>query len=727
MSRTSFQSIASNRVFHQASLPRDPQGNIMKVSQYFGENSFSYQSSKLLSDQQKEELNEVRQHSRPLRKELAAAVANALTEWALSKGATHYCHWFQPLTGATAEKHDGFIDFDNERAIEKFSASQLMHGEPDASSFPNGGTRSTFEARGYTTWDMTSPVFIMESNNGKTMCIPTAFVSYHGDALDIKTPLLRSVSKVSEEATKFLNLIGDDKVTSVNVTCGAEQEYFLIDKSFYFARPDLAMSGRTVFGSLTSRNQQLDDHYFGVIPERVLDFMQELEVELYRLGVPAKTRHNEVAPGQFELACIFREANLAADHNQIVMAMLKKIAEKHNFIALLHEKPFAGVNGSGKHLNWSMADSLGHNLLEPGTNPHENYRFLAMVAIVTKTIFKHAEVIRASIASHGNDHRLGANEAPPSILSVFLGSTLFDILESIRQDKEYISKGKIELDLGATQLANLFKDNTDRNRTSPFAFTGNKFEFRAVGSNQAVGFPLSILNACIADVLAEANEYISKGLGEGSDIQTVLTSMIKNFYAESFQVVFNGDGYSDDWIEEANKRGLPNLKNTAHALAVFNDVKKMGCFQEMGIFNQNEMEARYNILLERYILHREIEFNVLVNLVNQNVLPITLKYKSEISEGIQSGKAIGADCSVEQSLLKSVSELVKNLYERTTNLSAKLDELHSSGDEQAIAFKIADDLFPLSEEIAECCNTLEDLVPDDIWTLPKYYNMLFVR
>jgi len=473
---------------------------------------------------------------------LATKVANSVLEWAISKGATHFCHWFQPLTGSTAEKHDAFLSFDNDRPIEALSASQLMQGEPDASSFPNGGSRATFEARGYTTWDLTSPLFIQNSSNGKTLVIPTAFVSYHGDALDTKTPLLRSELKVNEVVTKFCHLTGMKDVGRITTTCGAEQEYFLIDKAFYFSRQDLVMTGRALFGSLTSRNQQLEDHYFGMIEDRVLAYMQEVEIELYKMGIPAKTRHNEVAPGQFELAPIFKDTNVAADSNQVVMTVLRNVALKHDFVCLLHEKPFAGVNGSGKHLNWSMSTDTGVNLLEPGHDPQDNYRFLAVLATVTEAVQRHADIIRMGIASHSNDHRLGANEAPPSIMSVFLGTTLTEILNSMISGGKYVASNKTILDLGTRQLADLFKDNTDRNRTSPFAFTGNKFEFRACGSSASIGYPLSLLNAAVADVFEETNKFIEDEISKGKSADEALLAVILKWYGNAQKSVFNGDG-----------------------------------------------------------------------------------------------------------------------------------------------------------------------------------------
>lgn len=707
-------------------VPVNEQGKFLKVSQYFGENVYNYHLSKSLSLEDKDALKQVIDGKRAIDKQLATKVANSVLEWANSKGATHFCHWFQPLTGSTAEKHDAFISFDNDRAIEHLSATQLMQGEPDASSFPNGGSRATFEARGYTTWDLTSPIFIKESPNGKTLVIPTAFVSYHGDALDTKTPLLRSDLRINEVVTKFCNLIGMKEVNKVITTCGAEQEYFLVDKAFYFSRPDLVMTGRTLMGSLTSRNQQLEDHYFGMIEDRVLAYMQEVEIELYKMGIPAKTRHNEVAPGQFELAPIFKDANVAADNNQIIMTILRNVALKHDFVCLLHEKPFAGVNGSGKHLNWSMSTDSGVNLLEPGHNPHENFRFLAVVATIVEAVYRHADVIRMGIASHSNDHRLGANEAPPSIMSVFLGSTLTSIFESMISGGKYVASSKTLLDLGARQLADLFKDNTDRNRTSPFAFTGNKFEFRACGSTASIGYPLSLLNAAVADVFEETNKFVEEEIAKGKSQDDVLTAVILKWYGNAQKVVFNGDGYSQEWVKEAEKRGLGNMRTTPEAIAVLKDAKKTNFLMKTGVFKESEIATRHNVMLERYIKCREIEFKTQAQMVLKNVIPVAVEYKAQLAESIKKQKDAGSDSSLELELLKDLANVSKSLFEQTQNLISTLDDLHKN-DEETVARKIAQDLLPQSVQIADLCNRIEELVPDENWPFPKLYDMLFIR
>lgn len=710
-------------------VPCDVNGNPLRVSEYYGENVFDFMKSEILTKQDKIDLQEVLQKKRDLTKEMADKFANAVLNWATSKGATHFTHWFQPMTGSTAEKHDAFLSIENGQPIEKLSASQLTQGEPDASSFPHGGSRSTFEARGYTSWDLTSHIFLKTHENGKTLTIPTAFVSYHGDALDIKTPLLRSITKLSDAASKFLNLIRDPKsrdeeIKGIDISCGCEQEYFLIDKSLYFERPDLVMSGRTLFGASTSRNQQLEDHYFGTVPERVLAFMQEVEVELYRLGIPAKTRHNEVAPGQFELAPIFDKANIAVDQNQMVMSILQSVAMKHDFICLLHEKPFMGINGSGKHLNWSMGCAEIGNMLEPTNTPHTNYRFLATVAIICEALNRHGGSLRTAIASHSNDHRLGANEAPPSIISAFLGDTLTKILEAYAAGNKYSEEDTSFLDLRADQLARLVRDNTDRNRTSPFAFTGNKFEFRAVGSSQNVGIPLTILNGAVADVFNDVNIRIEKELAEGKSVNDILISLTKDLYKGAKNVVFNGDGYSQEWQEEAARRGLPNMKTSAEALKVINDSEKNNFLIKLGIYSKDELTMRYNVRVERYCKHRIIEFRTLINLIHKDILPAAIEYKGLLASSIDEQKDVGIDAKVDLILLKNINDSVTRLHTNTIKLSTETENL---GEEIKDAEKIASELLPLSEEIACEIAFLEENVSEDLWPLPTYYDLLFVR
>lgn len=727
-SRFAAKNEAINRPFHSSQIPRDAQGQPLKTSQYFAENIFNVQLSRSIPETAKKELADVLATGKTLSKELAEILASAVTEWAVSKGATHFCHWFQPLTGVPAEKHDSFLGLDKDRPIEKLSASQLMQGEPDASSFPHGGSRSTFEARGYTSWDITSPMFIIEGPNGKTLCIPTAFISYNGDALDIKTPLLRSCSRINEIATKFLNLIGNtkEKVTHVDVTAGTEQEYFLVDKVFYYLRPDLVMTGKTLFGSLTAKNQQLEDHYFGTIRNRVLSFMQDLEIELYKLGVPAKTRHNEVAPGQYELAPIYRNANIASDQNQLVMATLERLALKHDFKVLLHEKPFSGINGSGKHVNWSLADNLGRNLFNPGETLHDNYRFLAFVSMVMEAINRHADIIRAGIAGHGNDHRLGANEAPPSIISIYLGETLSQIFESLESGGGVIPSKKTVLDVGANQLARLFKDNTDRNRTSPFAFTGDKFEFRAVGAPAAVGFPISILNAAFAEVMDESCGIIQKEMASGKTADEALITLAKKWYRNASQVVFNGDGYSEEWVKEANRRGLPNFRNTPDSLSCFKDSARVEFLNKMGVFRPEEIKTRYNVLLHRYITHRHIECETFKQMVAQYVIPTIIKYKESVAHAIKHQKDIGMESRMEKAVYQELNNISDELYGNYTQFLAKYEEVKKL-EEETHAKKIATELLPLMEKMAVSCNVVEERMPDELWPLPKYYDMLFVH
>ncbi|MDH4467929.1 MAG: glutamine synthetase III [Bacteriovoracaceae bacterium] len=723
--KDSRKSIALRRPLERQ-VPAGPQGRPLKISQYYGENVFYVLESKSLKKETREALGDVLSGKKTLTKEMANDVAGVVLDWALEKGVTHFCHWFQPLTGDTAEKHDSFLSIEAGRPIEKLSASQLIQGEPDASSFPSGGTRSTFEARGYTTWDLTSPIFIRDGLNGKTLYIPTAFVSYHGDALDAKTPLIRSNNSLGKNATKFLTTAGFKDVDHVQVTCGVEQEYFLVDKIFAQDREDIIMTGRSLIGSLTSRNQQLEDHYFGTIPDRVLAFMQDVEIELYRLGIPAKTRHNEVAPGQFELAPIFTEANVANDQNKLVMSTLRQVADRHGFLCMLHEKPFKGINGSGKHLNWSMSDNKGRNLLEPSKTPHENTTFLAIVAVVCQAVFKRSIALRASIASHSNDHRLGANEAPPSIISVFLGDTLTKILETLIADHAYTPEEQKILDLGANQLANLLKDNTDRNRTSPFAFTGNKFEFRAVGSSASIGLPLAVLNAAVSDSFAAATTKLETYLSSGLKIQEALQKLTKEIYKECKAIVFNGDGYSSDWVKEAEKRGLPNYRTTPDSLIAFGEKKNHEFLTTQNVFTESELHSLNNVSLERYIKYRSIEVQGMKKLVDRFVLPAAFAYKNELAQTVYHSKEISCPADVELSRLTSLAHHLKEIdgiYKQLNDTWAKTHH----GTEEEVAKKIANEIMPLVEKIATECNVLEDSIPESYWPLPSYFDLLFLR
>ena len=725
MSKKAMRNEVINRKIREIDYPLDHEGNPIKASQLFGESTFDYHTAREIPDPIRKEILEVSKTFKPISKEHASVVANAALEWAMARGATHFCHWFQPLTGSTAEKHDAFITVENGMPIEQLSATQLMQGEPDASSFPNGGTRSTFEARGYTTWDLNSPMFLLDGPNGKTLCIPTAFISYTGHALDIKTPLLRSEVKISNAATRFLKASGIKDVESVTTTCGPEQEYFLIDKAFYYARPDLVMTGRTLFGSPSAKNQQLDDHYFGDISDRVMAVMQELDLELYKLGIYAKTRHNEVAPGQYEIAPIFKESNIASDNNQLLMATLRRIAQKHDFEVSYHEKPFAGINGSGKHLNWSLSTNTGMNLLSPGDEPHSNFRFLATVTSIIEAVKRHGGMIRTSIASASNDHRLGANEAPPSIISVYTGDTLEKIFEEIRKGEKVTSQEVGSIESGAQQLAKLSKDNTDRNRTSPFAFTGNRFELRACGSDMAIGLPLSILNGAVAEVFNEAADYLENETKNGTSINEALIGLSKKWLTNSHQVIFNGDGYSDEWVEEAKKRGLPNLKTSADALPLFKDEKATNFLTSQEIYSKDELVMRHNVLVERYNTTRHIEFNTMISMINQYVFPSVVKYKNELSQCVKNQKDIGIESAFEKEIYKKLNFASESLYNRLNQLHNALSELPTDINEEAKA--IADKVLPLSEEMATFCGQIEELVPDEYWALPKFYDMLFIR
>ena len=705
--------------------PLDANGNPIPVSEYFGDNAFDATKASVIPKAIRKEVKEFIHSRQALSKDKVEVIAAAVTNWAISKGCSHFCHWFQPLTGGTAEKHDAFLSFEDSKPIEKLTVSQLMQGEPDASSFPNGGARSTFEARGYTTWDLSSPMFIMESANGKTLCIPTAFISYTGESLDNKTPLLKSLSYLSKEASRFYNLIGED-VKSVHTSVGCEQEYFLVDKALHHARPDLLMTGRTVFGAASTKNQQLDDHYFGIIPSRVMAFMQELDHELYKLGIPAKTRHNEVAPGQFEIAPIFCEANVAADQNQLVMATIKNVAEKHSFVAMLHEKPFAGINGSGKHVNWSITDDKGRNKLEPGLDPAHNLSFLASVSIVLKAVYDHSAALRMSIASVGNDHRLGANEAPPAIISVFLGDALAEIFEQLVEGKSLSeSKSKVLMDVGATQLMNLMKDNTDRNRTSPFAFTGNKFEFRAVGATMPVNLPVSILNAAVATAFKDAADYVESALAKGEGKEEALFNLIVRDAQLSQKVVFNGDGYSDEWVAEAETRGLPHLRTTPDALAVLQDTQLTKFLVDGDVMNERELDMRYNVLIERYNGLRTIELNTLLNITHQSIIPVGLEYKKDIAVGIRATEDIGMKTDGEREIYELVDNTLANVFNHAKAMRSKLADMPT--EESDCARYIVQELFPMSEELAGYCSELEVLVPDSKWPLPKFEELLFMR
>ncbi len=597
----------------------------------FGENTFNDQvmREKLPKDVYKK-LRETIRKGAKLDLSIANSVAHAMKEWAISKGVTHFTHWFQPQTGLTAEKHDSFFELEADgQVIERFKGDQLVQGEPDASSFPSGGRRTTFEARGYTMWDPSSPAFIIEGpNGGGILCIPSVFISYTGEALDKKTPLLRSMESINKAALRVLRLFGNTKASRVVPTVGTEQEYFLIDKRYFNLRPDLRLTGRTLIGAEPPKGQQLEDHYFGTIKERVLAFMQDAEQELYRLGVPAKTRHNEVAPHQYEIAPIFAELNVGADRNQLIMEILRKTANRHGLALLLHEKPFKGVNGSGKHNNWSISDSEGNNLLDPGKTPEENLQFLVFLVAILRAVYQYGDLLRASIASAGNDHRLGANEAPPAIMSVFLGERLTEILNDIKAGKEIKKTEEFIIDLGISKLPSILRDNTDRNRTSPFAFTGNKFEFRAVGSAASISLPNTVLSAAVADSLDVISNEIESELKKGTEFNAAVLNVLKKHIIETEPIRFEGNNYSKEWEEEAARRGLPNVKRTAYALDAFIAPKNVEMLLRQNVFSKEELEARYHIRLEQYVKTLDIEVDTLCDIIQTSVLPAALKYQS---------------------------------------------------------------------------------------------------
>lgn len=667
---------------------------------------------------------------------IAESVAQAMKEWAIENGATHYCHWFQPMTGATAEKHDAFIAFDKDgNLIENFSGSQLIQGEPDASSFPSGGMRTTFEARGYTAWDPSTPAFLMKGAEGTTLCIPSIFISYHGEALDEKTPLLRSARALSDAAVKLLHLLGNTKVNKVKTYLGAEQEYFLIDRSLYEQRPDLIMTGRTLIGALPPKNQQLEDHYFGSIPDRVLEFMQELERELYLLGVPAKTRHNEVAPHQFEIAPIHEETPLAADHNLLIMEMLRRVAERKDLALLIHEKPFAGINGSGKHNNWSLGADVGGNLLDPGDTPESNLQFLVFLVAVLKAVHKRAAVLRASVANPGNDHRLGANEAPPAIMSVFLGDQLSAILDAIENGDMKKTTEKQFIDLNISHIPTLNKDNTDRNRTSPFAFTGNKFEFRAVPSSMPVAIPNMVLNTIMAEAIDEIREAIEAEMKSGKDLEAAVFEVLRREIKATKPIRFEGDGYSEAWQKEAKKRGLPNHRTLAEAMKVWKDKNVRDLFVKYGVLTETEIDARYTVRLERYIKAIDIEAKTLAMMIRTQILPACLRFQSQVAESI--GKLMQVDKSLKLgqstkkkqfALLSVLANDIAELMSRTEKLEKLTAEIHhQKGGIEAQAKYCAELIMPAMNHVREIADKLEGEIDSKLYPIPTYMELLFMH
>jgi glutamine synthetase len=694
----------------------------------FGENTFNEETmrERLPKDTYKKLMATIKKGAK-LDMSIANDVAHAMKEWALEKGVSHYTHWFQPQTGLTAEKHDAFLEIDDGIPVERFRGNQLVQGEPDASSFPSGGSRTTFEARGYTMWDPSSPAFIAEGPKGGILCIPSVFISYTGEALDKKTPLLRSMDAIDKAALRVVKMFGNDTATRVVTTIGTEQEYFLIDKAFFNLRPDLQYTGRTLIGAQPPKGQQLDDHYFGTIKERVLEFMQDVETELYKLGVPAKTRHNEVAPHQFEIAPIYGSSNVASDRNQITMEVLKKIGNRHGLAVLLHEKPFALVNGSGKHNNWSMEDSDGNNLLDPGDTPEENLQFLVFLVSTLRAVHQYGDLLRMTIASAGNDHRLGANEAPPAIISVFLGEQLSRILDEIKDGKVASATNAEIIDLGLSNLPSIMRDNTDRNRTSPFAFTGQKFEFRAVGSSASVSMSNTVLSSAVAESATLIADEIEAAVKGGKDLKEAVLPVLQKYIKETEAIRFEGNNYSQEWADEAERRGLPNVKRTGYALDAWVADKNMALLKNQGIFStDDEIQSRYNTKLEQYITALEIEADTFCDLVETRVIPAAISYQKELADTLKGLKEAGVSDGTLKELLESVSSKVTALHSGCKSIAEAIEKSEDIEDLSEKAKYFSDSVVDLLNDVREPADELERIVPDEIWPLPKYSEMLFV-
>ena len=695
------------------------------VAEIFGSNVFNDAvMQERLPKKVYKELKKTIEEGKELDLATADVIAHEMKEWAIEKGATHYTHWFQPLTGVTAEKHDSFISAPdkNGKVLMSFSGKELIKGEPDASSFPSGGLRATFEARGYTAWDCTSPAFVRQDAAGATLCIPTAFCSYTGEALDQKTPLLRSMEAINTEALRLLRLFGNTTSRRVTPSVGPEQEYFLVDKAKYLQRKDLIYIGRTLFGAMPPKGQELDDHYFGNIRQRIAAFMKEVNEELWKLGVTAKTQHNEVAPAQHELAPIYAECNVAVDHNQIVMKTLKMVACRHGLQCLLHEKPFAGVNGSGKHNNWSITTDDGINLLDPGTTPHENIQFLLVLACILKAVDTHADLLRESAADVGNDHRLGANEAPPAIISVFLGEQLEDVVEQLISTGEAthsLKGGKLET--GVKTLPDLTKDATDRNRTSPFAFTGNKFEFRMVGSKDSIAAPNIVLNTIVAEAFAEACDVLEKA----DDFEMAVHDLIKKYLTEHQRIIFNGNGYSDAWVEEAERRGLPNIKSMVDAIPALTTDKAIGLFEKFHVFTKAELESRAEIQYETYAKAINIEAKAMIDIASKQIIPAVIKYTKSLADTVNSVTAAGAEASVQSELLAETSGLLsdtKVALQKLIDLDKKSEEV-PEGTELAHYFH--EEIVPAMAELRAPVDALEMIVDKEMWPMPSYGDLMF--
>jgi glutamine synthetase len=699
------------------------------IKELFGENTFNekVQRERLPKPVFKALQKTIKQGEK-LDPTVADAVATAMKDWAIEKGATHYTHQFQPMTGLTAEKHDSFLQpVEGGQAILEFSGKELVRGEPDASSFPSGGIRATFEARGYTAWDPTSPAYIMEGPNGATLVIPTAFLSWTGEALDKKTPLLKSIEALSKQALRILRLFGNSEARKVFTTVGPEQEYFLIDKHFYYARPDLIATGRTLFGAPPPKGQELEDQYFGAIDERVLACMADVEAQLFQLGVPVKTRHNEVAPSQYEIAPIFEDSNLGTDHQMLTMEIMKRTAGKYGLVLLLHEKPFAGINGSGKHNNWSMSTDLGENLLEPGDTPHDNAQFLVFCVAAIRAVNKYAKLLRVSVASAANDHRLGANEAPPAIMSIFLGEQLLDVMNQLEQGAAKSTKQGGTMEIGVTVLPKLPRHAGDRNRTSPFAFTGNKFEFRAVGSSMSIAGPNTVLNTIVAESLDYIATALEKAKSGGKDLNKAVQEVLPGIIRESKRVLYDGDNYIPEWHAEAEKRGLPNLKNTPDSLPTILEKESIELFTKYKVYSERELQSRFNILGENYVKTVNIEGRCASMMARTMILPAALRYQAQVAQSVQSLAAAGVQAPGRQ------KELLTNLTNTIDSFQAAADKLdralghHAEGDVLAHAKYARDHIVTALAELRKQGDTLETLVADDLWPLPTYREMLFMK
>ena len=700
---------------------------IFNVADIFGENVFNDTVMReRLPKKTYQKMVEVISQGRELDLETADVVAHEMKEWAIEKGATHYSHWFQPLTGVTAEKHDSFISapMSNGKVLMSFSGKELIKGEPDASSFPSGGLRATFEARGYTAWDCTSPAFIRQDAAGATLCIPTAFCSYTGEALDQKTPLLRSMEAISEQSIRLLRLFGNETSKRVVPSVGAEQEYFIVDREKYLQRKDLIYTGRTLFGAMPPKGQEMDDHYFGAIRERIAAYMKDVNIELWKLGVSAKTQHNEVAPAQHELAPIYAEANVAVDHNQLIMETLKKVAGRHGLQCLLHEKPFAGVNGSGKHNNWSLVTDDGINLLDPGKTPHENIQFLLVLGCVLRAVDEHADLLRESAADVGNDHRLGADEAPPAIISVFLGEQLEDVVKQLVDTGSATRSIRGErLETGVKTLPDFMKDATDRNRTSPFAFTGNKFEFRMVGSQDSVGEPNIVLNTIVAEAFADACDELEKA----DDFEMAVHDMIKRLMRDHERIIFNGNGYSEEWVKEAERRGLPNIKTMLDAIPALTTDKAVKLFEKFGVFTQAELESRAEIEYEQYAKEINIEAKTMIDIAGKHIIPAVIKYATELGNSINTIRsACDADVSVQTEILLEVSDLLADTKKSLADLQDAVEQgIKIKDDNHKRAIYYRDVVVTAMEELRAPVDKLEMLVDKEAWPMPSYGDLFF--